>query len=435
MSAVRFRRVGLPAVVVGLLVPLAFTGASAASTRSTSDACGSSVTVHAPAAGRTQVTPVDVGLPARAAALTAAASRVHAHWLTSIQCRTLPRNNRPRPSSGPTAGHTLSATRTTSMAATEYTYNWAGYNVDTTRTPSAVTAAWTEPTVSLPAGSTEAHSAVWVGLGGGTSPTEELVQDGTGQDAYLTGTDHFFWFELYPRENAELITSLALSPGDQVSATSSGANGMARFGLCNLTSARCVSFSQSSPAPGNTVEWIVEAPEVNSAQAALPVFNPVPFSNASFQAPTSQALAPGTASEIDMVDQLHNVIAAPGGLCGGAFTVFDEASGTMPSPTACPSVPRSVHLSNGPSGGALTTVATWAPPAIATPAVSAYEVRIQGRSPQGTYTPYRYATVSGASTRLNIAGTRGYLYRVQVVARNSAGFGPWSGWSNPAYPR
>lgn len=113
-------------------------------------------------------------------------------------------------------------------------------------------------------------------------------------------------------------------------------------------------------------------------------------------------------------------------------------SAPQSTPTASlakPSVPRSIHLSNGPSGGALTTIATWQRPATANPPVTSYEVRIQGRSPKGAYTRYRYVILGGSATRLNIAGTRGYLYRVEVIARNSVGFGPWSSWSNFAYPR
>jgi hypothetical protein len=102
---------------------------------------------------------------------------------------------------------------------------------------------------------------------------------------------------------------------------------------------------------------------------------------------------------------------------------------------AKPSSPQSVRLANGATGGALTTVATWATPAADTPAVSSYEIRIQSKSPAGKYSAYRYTTVGGSSHGLNIAGTRGYLYRVEVVAKNSKGFGPWSAWSNFAYPR
>lgn len=320
------------------------------------------------------------------------------------------------------------------MAATAGSYNWSGYDVTTAQTPTSVTGSWTEPSVSLPSGRSEAYSAVWVGLGG-MSAQGELVQDGTAQDVSTAyGSDHFFWYELYPLEDAVEIPSLPLAAGDQVSATSSWANGTATFGVCNLTRAQCLSFSQSSPAPDDTAEWIVEAPQVNGAQATPPVFSPVAFSNASFQAPTTQTPAQGNAEAIDMITSTGAPLAAPGPLNGDAFTVTYQGPPAGP-PALRPSVPRSVHLASGAVGGPLTTVATWVRPATASPAVTSYEVRIQSRSPRGVYSRYRYATVGGRTTRLNIAGTRGYLYRVEVIARNSVGVGPWSSWSNLAYPR
>ncbi|GAC1381123.1 MAG: hypothetical protein NVSMB48_08470 [Marmoricola sp.] len=427
-------RVGLSALVVVaavvVLAPLALAGAAQAQVgRSTTQPCaGSEVTVHAPAPGQTAVVPSAVGLPVQAGALTARASRVHAQWLTSIACRALPMRHGLVPTvRGPQR-------RMTSMAATVGSYNWSGYDVTTTQTPASVTGSWTEPSVSLPSGRSEAYSAVWVGLGG-MSSQGELVQDGTGQDiSSAQGSYHFFWYELFPLENAVEIPSLAIAAGDQVSATSSWANGTATFGVCNITRARCLSFSQSSPAPDDTAEWIVEAPQVNGSQATPPVFSPVSFTNTSYQAPTAQTPAQGNAEAIEMITSTDAPLATPGPLSGDAFTVTYRGPAAGPPP-ARPSVPRSVHVASGALGGALTTVATWVRPATATPVITSYEVRIQSRSPQGVYSRYRYATVSGATTRLNIAGTRGYLYRVEVIARNAVGVGPWSTWSNLASPR
>lgn len=98
-----------------------------------------------------------------------------------------------------------------------------------------------------------------------------------------------------------------------------------------------------------------------------------------------------------------------------------------------PSLPIGLHLGNGAAGGALTTVATWSAPTYALPVTSSYLVRIQGKSRAGRYTAYRYAALTG--TRFNISGLGGYLYRVEVVAKNAQGYGPLTAWSNWAYPR
>lgn len=420
-------------LITGLMVTvgLAVTGEAAAQPSASSHGCASSLRVNAPAAGQSVTTPAQVGLPEQARSLIARASKIHARWMSSITCRTLPWSGRVTPTTS-----TMSARAPEPMAATEYSSNWSGYFATTARTPSTVTATWTEPSVSLPSGSSEAHSAVWVGLGGMSNDTSQLVQDGTGQDIAASGSDHFFWYELYPYEDAVAI-NLPLAAGDQVTATSSWANGTATFGLCNLTRSVCVSYSQASTAPDNTAEWIVEAPLVNGQQATPPVFTPVTFSGASYGAPTSVIPSAGNAEAIGLVNGSGTtLLASPGALSSGSFTVYYGGPPTVAvtsPPSVRPSLARSVRLTRGPVGGALTVVASWLRPATARPAVNGYQVRIVTRNSRKRVVATRIATTSHLS--LAIIGKRGNTYRVQIRAHNRVGWGAWTSWSTWVAPR
>jgi len=177
---------------------------------------------------------------------------------------------------------------------------WIGYVIGggTTPAPHYAQSGWYVPTVTVPAGySPDSHNSkymsyIWVGLGGiGDASTHPLIQAGTEQNITASGSVNYnAWWELYTGADggANVIDSKTLfpvKPGDQVGAVidwvpgSNGATGSAGVGVCNWNTNTCFNISTSSNEPGNTAEWILEAPEVAGTAAPLPNFSTIQFFN------------------------------------------------------------------------------------------------------------------------------------------------------------
>jgi hypothetical protein len=79
-----------------------------------------------------------------------------------------------------------------------------------------------------------------------------------------------------------IIDNMPVAPGQEFSGTQyyyallGGA--MADLGVCNLTARSCLSFSRPSSAPGNSTEWIAEAPTSSNGVEPLASFGTVNFS-------------------------------------------------------------------------------------------------------------------------------------------------------------
>jgi hypothetical protein len=103
--------------------------------------------------------------------------------------------------------------------------NWSGYILPhflTKKRYTAGQATWTVPTVTFDG--VEAASASWIGIGGFCTSKKcgevdtSLIQLGTEQDAISEGeTDYYAWYEILPE--AEIPTSLAVNPGDVITAS------------------------------------------------------------------------------------------------------------------------------------------------------------------------------------------------------------------------
>ncbi|GGB16811.1 hypothetical protein GCM10011492_03250 [Flexivirga endophytica] len=202
--------------------------------------------------------------------------------------------------------------------------NWSGY-IKTTSAPNYADAEWHVPTVS--GGGHAAYSAIWPGIGGTTS-TGKLIHDGTEQDVSAGGTQtDYFWFEIVPGESEQEVTNLVPKIGDDVAtdvfwSTTTGAE----FGLCDYTKATCVTGSQSSTAPGNSAEWIVERPTIGTSLPRLADFKSVKMFNGGYdESPQGSREYNISGSPETMVGSSGDDLSVPGTISGDAFTTTWKA--------------------------------------------------------------------------------------------------------------
>ena len=159
--------------------------------------------------------------------------------------------------------------------------NWAGNVVDTNilnpqPTVNSVSASWTVPTVNT---GTDGYSSAWIGIGGQFDNT--LIQVGTEQDSTNGSATYYAWYELLP-STATPITTIKVSPGDQISASISMVNLNSTVWSISIEDQSTHASFQNNfnyNSPRLTAEWIVERPEINGALATLANFGSVTFTD------------------------------------------------------------------------------------------------------------------------------------------------------------
>ena len=228
-------------------------------------------------------------------------------------------------------------------AANVTTMNWSGYAVVDAQNPfqsgTTVYGEWVVPVAQQQAGTctgTWSYSSQWVGIDGFTS--SDVLQAGIEVDAFCgNGSTMAFygaWYEWYPDVETR-ITNLQIAPGNiiGVEVWNSGPTQGNAY-IVNYTTQQSVSLAFNAPPGtslvGDSVEWIVERPEVNGSFAALThyVAEPFNFCHAAAGAGTyTPGLSPtGTAYAIDMIDDNGNgptVLSSPN-LYGTAALWFYE---------------------------------------------------------------------------------------------------------------
>jgi hypothetical protein len=145
--------------------------------------------------------------------------------------------------------------------------NWSGYAV-TGSSFTTAKASWTVPTVNCTT-TPNTYSSFWVGLDGWTSSTVE--QTGTDSDCDGKSPSYYAWYEFYPAGSV-LISSVAVSPGNHISATVSYSGSEFTTTITNETTGK--SFSKSGKVSGakrSSAEWIAEAPCCTNAGGILPL--------------------------------------------------------------------------------------------------------------------------------------------------------------------
>lgn len=140
--------------------------------------------------------------------------------------------------------------------------NWSGYAV-TGSGYHAVTATWVVPAVTASPSAT--YSADWVGIDGFNNSS--LIQTGTESD-YYNGSAHYdVWWEILPAAET-VIPSIAVKPGDTVSASITKGSGSA-WTITIADGSQHFSTIQTYTGPQTSAEWIEEAPSIGGRVAPL----------------------------------------------------------------------------------------------------------------------------------------------------------------------
>jgi hypothetical protein len=203
-------------------------------------------------------------------------------------------------------------------AYTDTSTNWAGQIANGNGTNfSAVAGQWTVP--SVVATQYSGASATWIGIDGGPTSPNSIIQTGTAQETGHGATAYSSWYELYP---APAVTVAAVAPGDHMSASISQQTvGSTTWNLFidDVTTGANHSFSLHYNGPGDSAEWIEELPTaVGGPQPTL-----ANFGSATFFSMSATAAIPGavTTDTVNMIDASNRVIASTGGIANGSFTV------------------------------------------------------------------------------------------------------------------
>ncbi len=279
-----------------------------------------------------------IGVPASSPFISAAASR-HVRWV-SISCVSRP-DRTPLPPRARSPRIPDVACPTTGCSR-----NWSGHQGSLSKPNSAI-ADWKVPSSGDPVGITSTYSSTWPGIGQGTGKsTDELIQDGTEQDASCSnilhgtcqgfGHTYYFWFEMFPDESQLEVTNIGVTAGNSVetSATYSYSTHHATFAICNLSKNICGTAVQTSPGPpAGTAEWIMERTTVGGKLPYLADYGTLSVSkakacdNSNSSCHTISGL--GNAFRWTMLTcNQQTIMSETSGLAGGnAFTATWESKG------------------------------------------------------------------------------------------------------------
>ncbi len=165
--------------------------------------------------------------------------------------------------SGPTGPQTAMAAITINVVAalppSEKSSNWSGY-VAAGGPFTAVAGTFNVP--SLTAAPTRTATAEWVGIDGSSAADPTLIQAGVQEtyDPSFAGAVRWFaWWEILP--DAETPIPLPVAAGNVITVTINQLSaGLWRITVTNDTTGQTFSTTQSYSGPGESAEWIVEAP-------------------------------------------------------------------------------------------------------------------------------------------------------------------------------
>lgn len=196
--------------------------------------------------------------------------------------------------------------------------NWSGYAKDTGGTFTSVSSAWTQPTITCT--STNTYSSFWVGLDGFNNSA--LEQTGTEADC-ISGSAHYgAWWEVLPASESA-YSGVTVKGGDHMSASvvyNSGTSFTMTLTDSTQGWTKTTTHAGSSGFQNTSAEVIAEATSVGGSIARLSKFGTVNFSSSKVNGSTMS-----TGDEITMVGgTTGNVIAQPGSLSSGAFSVTWE---------------------------------------------------------------------------------------------------------------
>ncbi|MGA2413073.1 MAG: G1 family glutamic endopeptidase [Candidatus Sulfotelmatobacter sp.] len=153
-------------------------------------------------------------------------------------------------------------------------YNWSGYAV-TGAAFTKATGSWKEPKINCKK-SPNSYAAFWVGIDGYSSTTVEQ----TGTLAVCAGTkvSYYAWWEFYPTNDIQTISTITVSPGDVISAEVEYSGSEFVLKITDVTTKK--SFTTKGTVSGaarSSAEWIAEAPANSSGILPLADFGTADF--------------------------------------------------------------------------------------------------------------------------------------------------------------
>ena len=227
--------------------------------------------------------------------------------------------------------HGIGASPTGLTATTPTKYNstnWAGYFAETSSstvkdTVSYVSGTWVQPAVNCANGKT-AIMAMWVGIDGATDSTVE--QTGSIGQCVSGVASYYVWWELYPKNAVQPITSITLAAGNTVTASVTW-NSANSFTMKIAVGSHSFSktASQKGTALRENAECIVERPSGSSGLYSLAKFTKASFSacSATISGTTGAIGTFGVVGQINMVNNAGTKFIATTGSANskGGFTV------------------------------------------------------------------------------------------------------------------
>ena len=159
--------------------------------------------------------------------------------------------------------------------------NWAGYVVQSagSDTFSYLNGSWTVPKLSC--SSVRSAMLAWVGFGNasGNGPIEQI---GTREDCNGGIASYSTWYEFWPQQPNTMKLSLAIEPGDNISASVNYIEGGTfAFLIKDLSTGLSNKFTNTSlDSSLQSAEWIVEAPLfTNGTRLVMADFGSISFQN------------------------------------------------------------------------------------------------------------------------------------------------------------
>jgi hypothetical protein len=242
--------------------------------------------------------------------------------------------------------HRKAAIRTLHADGTAEAYNWSGYAVAASTSPStdisptgvtvtSVSGSWVVPKATCTGRSTQ-YAAFWIGIDGWYSPTVEQI--GTDSDCSSGEPQYYAWYEFYPLDSYYACPTSTrrfqqsacplknLSPGDTMTASVvyNASNGTFTATIEDVTKGSSTTFTtiytpnrETGTPQLSSAEWIAEAPCCTNSGGTLPLsdFGMIAFQsadavvNGSASSPIGSfyADAPATWWESTMVNQSYSI--------------------------------------------------------------------------------------------------------------------------------
>ena len=278
-------RQGSEVGVGGDLATTAFTALGDADTYPTENCNGAVLVVPKP--GTQFLDELDASPDANVSSIFRKAAERKVIWLSTMSCSRTQLTHRVRPEALDSTNPAVK--NANQINTTEYSTNWAGYQIG--NGGEYVQGGWQIPTVSpvgRPTYSTIGYSSsTWVGRGGGFASSVPLVQAGSTQHMSPSDVpDYYLWYEVYgsgPYVVGETkINNLRAIPGDDIGVFVRWhpSLGQSEMVICNFNVNTCADFYVTTPEPGNSMEWVVEAPSPGYGSYPIANYNFVRFHDA-----------------------------------------------------------------------------------------------------------------------------------------------------------